>query len=205
MSIKTILAMVFALLVGIGGASAYFYFQRIDNALNAPPVPPARITEIPKNETPNVPAADTKNPPVQKVAPVAKGSLKEEDLVLGGISYGASIEAVRAAHGEPHKIENKHKWHGNTPVAVYDYANLFDLYVVDNVVRCIKVEDLNGLGTNKNIVVGSTMEDVIAAYGEPNFRDKDKIVYHLENNPSLGIMFEMDISFVEEIKVGVLK
>lgn len=205
MSIKTIFAMIFALLAGIGGTSAYFYFQNLDNALNASPAPPVRIEQAQKDEKATAPPINANKERNPKVTPINKGSLKEEDLVVGGVAYGASIDSVKAAHGEPYKIENKHKWRGNTPVSVYDYASLFDVYVSDGVVRCVKVERSNSLSTNKNISVGSSVDDVIAAYGEPNIKSKDKIIYLTENNPSLGIEFEIDYDFVEEIKVGLIK
>ena len=205
MNIKTVLAVIFALLIGIGGTVAYFYFQRLDRALDAPPVPPAKTQEVPKNEDKDAPAPNAQNPPLQRVTPISKGSLKTEDLAIGGISYGAAINDVKAAHGEPQRIENKHKWRGNAATSVYEYYALFDLYVIDGIVRGIKVDHLNSIKTTKNISVGDTIEDVLKAYGEPNMRNKDRIIYYLENNPTVGIEFEFEHGFLEEIRVGLLK
>lgn len=211
MNLKTILAAVFALFVGIGGTAAYFYFDRLNDARNAPPIPPAKVETPAETKSPAPPAPPANAANSNTVAPVnsvnsnvKNGALKDEDLSLGGVSYGASINDVRAVHGEPYKIEDKRKWRG-TRAVVYDYANLFDLYVVDGIVRCIKIDHLNGLATTKNISVGSSANDVIAAYGEPSMRDKDHFVYQAANNPTIGIEFEIEHGFVEEIRVGMLK
>ncbi|MBR3623502.1 MAG: hypothetical protein IKN43_09180 [Selenomonadaceae bacterium] len=200
MNLKVVFAVIFALLVGIGGTSAYFYFDKLDRSVNAPPIPPA------KSEAP-APPENTKNPPappaVSKVD--TKGALSEADLVLGGISYGASIEDVKKVHGEPYETERKHKWHGNSQPVVYEYHKLFDVYIIDNIVRAVKVDRANGLSTSKNIGVGASVNDVIKAYGEPNIREKDRMIYLTANNPSLGIEFEIEHGAVDEIRVGLIK
>ena len=207
MNLKVILAVVFAFLVGIGGTSAYFYFDRLNNAWNAPPVPPAKTESAPPPIEPST-AGNPKEPaPKGPVAPAVatNGTLTEADLAIGGISVGASINDVRTAHGEPYKIENKHKWHGRTQATVYEYPSLFDLYVVDGIVHAIKLDRLNGLRTSKNIGIGSTFEDIVKAYGEPNLKDKDHAVYFVKDNPSMGIDFEIEHGLVEEIRAGLLK
>lgn len=211
MNFRVILAVIFALLAGIGGTMAYFYFDRLEQAKNMPPIPPAQIEQAKPAEMPPVPPANAKTPqdatipPAQKLTPITKGALKTEDLVIGDVSVGASVDAVRAAHGEPYETENKSKWHGHMSATVYEYAGLFDLYVNDGIVRAIKVDKLNGLATSKNITVGSAMNEVIKAYGEPSARHKDHLIYFVENNPNMGIEFEIDAGFVDEIKVGLLK
>lgn len=210
MNIKTLLAVFFALIVGIGGTAAYFYLDRLENAWNAPPVPPVRvetqkvIEEPPENIAPPAHDKHSKHS-VEKVSVANAGALKNEDLAIGGISYGASVNDVRATHGEPFKVENKRKWRGHIAATVYVYPGLFDLYVVDGIVRCIKVEHLNNLNTKRDIGVGASINDVLAAYGEPNLRDNDHFVYYVEGNVALGIDFEIDHGFVEEIRVGMLK
>lgn len=207
MNVKAIFAVIFAFLVGIGATAAYFYFDKLEKAQNMPPIPPAQIEKIPapKNETPPAPDAKDDISRLKPIQGAVKGSIKSEDLVIGGISIGATVESVRAVHGDPIATKSKHKWYGRNSVTVYEYPALFDLYVSDEVVRAIKLDYPNGVKTGKNISIGSSVEEVIAAYGEPNVRDKDNIIYLVENDTSLGLKFEIDHGYVDEIRAGVLK
>ena len=207
MNIKAVFAVIFAFLIGIGGTVAYFYFDKLERAQNAPPIPPAQTEKVAPPQNAALPSPEVKSDDsrIKPIPGATRGAIKSEDLVIGGISVGASIDAVRAAHGEPIATKNKHKWHGRSSATVYEYPALFDLYVTDGVVRAIKLDYPNGIKTSKNISVGSTAEEVIAAYGEPSIRDKDNIVYFVENNPALGIEFDIDHGYVDEIRAGVLK
>lgn len=207
MNIKTILAVIFALFVGIGGTVAYFYFDRLEKAQNTPPIPPAKIEKVapPQNAASPSSNAKAETSRIKPIPSANKSAISSEDLVIGGISVGASIDAVRSAHGEPIGTKTKHRWHGGASATVYEYPALFDIYVVDGVVRAIKIDYPNGIKTGKNISVGSTAEEVIAAYGEPSGKDKNHLVYFVENEPGLGLEFEIDHGYVEEIRVGALK
>ena len=76
--------------------------------------------------------------------------------------------------------------------------------MVNGIVQCIKVDDLNGLATAQGIKVGSTAEAVTAAYGQPNLTFGDHYIYKSAANPALGLDFELEHGFVEKIKCGVL-
>ena len=130
--------------------------------------------------------------------PSAAATLTDDQLVLGQISYGASIDAVRQRHGEPHEIDR------DDGMTKYEYKNIFDLYVVNGIVQRIKVDDLNGLGTPKGIKVGSSVDDVVAAYGQPNAVVGDHIIYNSANNPAVGLNFELELNHVEKIECGML-
>ena len=205
MSIRVIFAVIFALLAGIGGTAAYFYFDRLDNAMVAPPAPPVK-TEAP----PSAPAKSDKPVTPAPPAPLASnatanGSLTDADLKIGEAFIGASIEDIKRTHGEAYAVEQKNKWHGGMKASVYEYPSFYDLYVVDGVVRAIKVEHVSGITTNKNIGIGSSYNDVIKAYGEPNRKERDHLVYFVKNNPSHALEFEMDHGLVEEIRAGLIK
>lgn len=206
MNKKIVLVGVLALALGIGGTAAYFYFHSLYVAHTAPPVPPA--TSVPVQQA--APAAP--QPQNNGVIPpanannntAAPGTLADNQLVLGNISYGAAIDAVRQSYGEPYEIDNEHEREFNGPVTVYEYKDTFDLYVVNGIVQRIKVDDLNGLATAQGIKVGSTVDAVVAAYGQPNLAWGDHYIYKTATNPALGLDFEFKHGFVEKIKCGVL-
>ena len=202
MSKKTIFAVIVALLLGIGGTVAYFYIHSLYVTNTAPIVP--SVTTQPEGTVPpagntTIPAAtQTPIPEAGGTQASAAATLTDDQLVLGQISYGASIDAVRQRHGEPHEIDR------DDGMAKYEYKNVFDLYVTNGIVQRIKVDDLNGLGTAKGIKVGSSMDDVVAAYGQPNTVLGDHIIYHSASNPAVGLDFEIELNHVEKIECGML-
>ena len=205
MNKKTLLVAVLALAVGIGGTAAYFYFHSLYVAHTAPPVPPAASAPAPQAQPAPQPQNNGVIPPAGANSGAATaGTLADNQLVLGNISYGAAIDAVRQVYGEPYEIDNEHEREFKGPVTVYEYKDTFDLYVVNGIVQCIKVDDLNGLATAQGIKVGSTAEAVTAAYGQPNLTFGDHYIYKSAANPALGLDFELEHGFVEKIKCGVL-
>ena len=215
MNKKTVLIAFLALALGIGGTAAYFYFHSLYVAHTAPPVPPAA-------SAPAQPAAAQQSAPASQAAPAAQpqnsgvippanannnaaaGTLADNQLVLANISYGAAIDAVRQSYGEPYEIDHEHERQFNGSAAVYEYKDTFDLYVVNGIVQRIKVDDLNGLATAQGIKVGSTVDAVVAAYGQPNLTMGDHYIYKTAANPAVGLDFEFEHGFVEKIKCGVL-
>ena len=205
MNKKTLLVAILALILGIGGTMAYFYFHSLYVAHTAPPVPPA--ASVPAQQV--APAAQPQTsgviPPANaNSGAAAAGTLTDNQLVLANISYGAAIDAVRQSYGEPFEIDHEHEREFNGSVMVYEYKDTFDLYVANGIVQCIKVDDLNGLSTAQGIKVGSTTDSVIATYGQPNLTMGDHYIYKAASNPALGLDFEFEHGFVEKIKCGVL-
>jgi hypothetical protein len=216
MNKKTVLIAFLALALGIGGTAAYFYFHSLYVAHTAPPVPPA--ASAPAQQ----PAAAQQSAPASQAAPAAQpqnsgvippanannnaaaGTLADNQLVLANISYGAAIDAVRQSYGEPYEIDHEHERQFNGSATVYEYKDTFDLYVVNGIVQRIKVDDLNGLATAQGIKVGSTVDAVVAAYGQPNLTMGDHYIYKTAANPAVGLDFEFEHGFVEKIKCGVL-
>ena len=50
-----------------------------------------------------------------------------------------------------------------------------------------------------------SVDDVVAAYGQPNAVVGDHIIYHSANNPSVGLNFEIESNHVEKIVCGMLQ
>ena len=221
MNKKTLLIAMLALFLGIGGTAAYFWMHSLYVAHTAPPIPPVAqqqaVQSLPQQPASPAQQQATPTPPMQQqaAAPVQQqipgqanpsdaATLDSSQLVLAGISYGASIDAVRQAYGEPKEMEQEYKPQFQGPVTVYEYRNTFDLYVVNNTIQRIKVDDLNGLGTSRGIVVGSSVDAVVAAYGQPNAVLGNHYIYRVSGNPSLGLDFEIEYTHVEKIKCGIL-
>ena len=210
MNKKTVLIAFLALALGIGGTAAYFYFHSLYVAHTAPPVPPAASApaQQPAAASQAAPAAQPQNsgviPPANANNNAAAGTLADNQLVLANISYGAAIDAVRQSYGEPYEIDHEHERQFNGSAIVYEYKDTFDLYVVNGIVQRIKVDDLNGLATAQGIKVGSTVDAVVAAYGQPNLTMGDHYIYKTAANPAVGLDFEFEHGFVEKIKCGVL-
>ena len=215
MNKKTLLVAALALVLGIGGTVAYFYFHSLYVAHTAPPVPPAASAPAQqpvaaKQSSPAQPAAPAAQAQTGGVIPPANanngaaGTLADNQLVLANISYGAAIDAVRQSYGEPYEIDHEHEREFNGSATVYEYKDTFDLYVVNGIVQRIKVDDLNGLATAQGIKVGSTADAVVAAYGQPNLIMGDHYIYKTAANPALGLDFEFEHGFVEKIKCGIL-
>lgn len=225
MSKKTVLLVILALVVGIGGTVAFFQLHALFTAHTAPPIPPAQTAgrtastpaapAVPPQTAPaaqqNASAAAPPTPqpgaqaaqPLQQNAP-APASITRDQLVLAQISYGAPIDVVRQTYGEPYEIDHDDDGFRGAAATVYEYAGRFDLYVVNGIVERVKVDDLNGLGTAAGIKVGSSAEDVVAAYGTPTVVEGDHYIYRTADNPAVGLDFELKYRFVEEIKCGVL-
>ena len=216
MNKKTVLIAFLALALGIGGTAAYFYFHSLYVTHTAPPVPPAASApaqqpaaaqqSAPASQA--APAAQAQNsgviPPANANNNTAAGTLADNQLVLANISYGAAIDAVRQSYGEPYEIDHEHERQFNGSATVYEYKDTFNLYVVNGIVQRIKVDDLNGLATAQGIKVGSTVDAVVAAYGQPNLTMGDHYIYKTAANPAVGLDFEFEHGFVEKIKCGVL-
>lgn len=201
MSKKAILAVVAALILGIGGTVAYFYIHSLYVANTAPVIPAATTPQgaVPPAGNTTIPAAtQTQVPAAGGGQASAAGTLTDDQLVLGQISYGAAIDEVQQRHGAPNEIDR------DDMMVKYEYKNVFDLYVVNGIVQKIKVDDLNGLGTSKGIRVGSSVDDVVAAYGQPNTVYGDHMIYRSANNPAVGLDFELELNRVEKIECGML-
>ena len=53
--------------------------------------------------------------------------------------------------------------------------------------------------------VGSSVDEVIAAYGQPTLVGGDHYIYRSVSNPAVGFDFEIELNHVENIKCGLLQ
>ena len=195
--LKTVLVAILFLAIGIGGTYAYFYVKDLhrvaDMAQNNIPAPVQKETPV---------AAPAPQPPLQPAAPQIP--LTKADLILAGLSYGASAGDLRNKYGEPDEMGNKAKFHLPGTSEYFKYRGLFSAYVTGGNIISVSVDDMNGMPTGKNIVVGSSANDVITAYGEPSLKKDDHYIYRLPEDPRVGFDFEIENGSVKEITCGML-
>lgn len=133
-----------------------------------------------------------------------RGRCPSSALVAGGIEYGASADYVQQVYGTPTEVETKHHSLWNGEVTEYEYGDSFELKFVDGYVRHIEISRHNGIKTAAGIEVGSTLDAVKAAYGEPDKIRGDKYIYYCDEDRSIGLVFEIENNKVDEIEMGYL-
>lgn len=135
---------------------------------------------------------------------ICAAAVPSSALVAGGIEYGASADYVQQVYGTPTEVETKHHSLWNGEVTEYEYGDSFELKFVDGYVRHIEISRHNGIKTAAGIEVGSTLDAVKAAYGEPNKIRGDKYIYYCDEDKSIGLVFEIENNKVDEIEMGYL-
>lgn len=136
----------------------------------------------------------------------AEASIPQDALVVGGIEYGASESYVRSVYGAPREVETKfHPVYTGGQAIEWEYGNGFDIIFVDGAVRQVEVDKPNGIQTAENIAVGTDVNALIAAYGQPDAIHGDKYIYFVEGDSSIGLSFEIEHNRVDEIKMGLIR
>lgn len=125
-----------------------------------------------------------------------------DELRLGGIGIGDSLDYVKSIYGEPTKIGKKGKNYLYDGLYGYEitYGDSFKLDVIDEndgreiIINVVSTAN-NGLALSNGIKVGSTAGDIFKNFGMPwrtnNDKDGNKsYVYRSIESPK--IMFETD-------------
>ena len=136
----------------------------------------------------------------------AEASIPQDALVVGGIEYGASESYVRSVYGAPREVETKfHPVYTGGQAIEWEYGNGFDIIFVDGAVRQVEVDKPNGIQTAANIAVGTDVNALIAAYGQPDAIHGDTYIYFVDGDSSIGLSFEIERNRVDEIKMGLIR
>ena len=136
----------------------------------------------------------------------AEASIPQDALVVGGIEYGASESYVRSVYGAPREVETKfHPVYTGGQAIEWEYGNGLDITFVDGAVRQVEVDKPNGVQTAANIAVGTDVNALIAAYGQPDAIHGDKYIYFVDGDSSIGLSFEIERNRVDEIKMGLIR
>ena len=125
-----------------------------------------------------------------------------DQMVLGGIQYGASISAVESAYGKPRKSEREMKSYGEK--VEYKYGNTLEFEFVNGKLVKIKADDFSDAKTKAGIGLGADLAALKAAYGEPYFTHKEDYIYYVAGQQGIGLEFEVKYGKVMEIKCGSL-
>ena len=136
----------------------------------------------------------------------AEAAVSPDALVVGGIEYGASESYVRSIYGAPREVETKfNPIYAGGQAVEWEYGNDFDIVFVDGAVRQVEVDKPNGIQTAANIAVGTDVNALIAAYGQPDAIHGDKYIYFVDGDSSIGLSFEIERNRVDEIKMGLIR
>lgn len=139
-------------------------------------------------------------------AGTASASVPQDTLVVGGIEYGASESYVRSVYGAPREVETKfNPAYAGGQAIEWEYGNGFDIVFVDGAVRQVEISARNGVQTSTGIAVGTDVNTLIAAYGQPDAIRGDKYIYFAEGNTSIGLTFEIENGRVDEIEMGLIR
>ena len=125
-----------------------------------------------------------------------------DQLVLGGIQYGASISAVESAYGAPRKSEREMKPYGDK--VEYEYGNSLDFEFLNGKVVKIKADDYSDAKTKAGIGLGMDAADLKNAYGAPDAIHEEDHIYYAAGMQGIGLKFEVKYGKITDIKVGSL-
>ena len=138
-------------------------------------------------------------------AGTAQAAVSRDALVVGGIEYGASESYVRSVYGAPREVETKYNpFYAGGQATEWEYGNDFDITFVDGAVCQVEIGARNGIQTKANIAVGTDVNALIAAYGQPDAIRSDHYIYFVDGDRTIGFNFEVENNRVDEIKMGVL-
>ena len=108
------------------------------------------------------------------VAVTAEATISETSIAAGGVYPGQPFSEVISIYGNPVKAGDL--MGGHPGGRIYSFSKnetTFDIWA-NSKVLWITVKGNNGISTPDGIHVGSTVAEVIKAYGEPDFRQSSK-------------------------------
>ncbi len=102
-------------------------------------------------------------------------------LALGGISIGSTEAYVKATYGKPKTMSREYYAPRKEYIHEYNYGDSFYISILEStgtVFRMMSMDHHNNVATPKGIKIGSTLQDVLRAYGNPDLRQIDGEVDH---------------------------
>ena len=126
-------------------------------------------------------------------------SIPPDEVALGGISYGSSVDYVREIYGSPERnIVNEKSPLFTGYLNRYYYGNSFSILFRNGSALRLETTAKNGIKTPSGISVGSDESLVIDAYGDCDEKRTaiyGKVVsryYHIDDNKNIGLKFNFD-------------
>ena len=136
------------------------------------------------------------------VGSTCSATIPADQLVLGGIQYGASISAVESAYGAPRKSEREMKPYGDK--VEYKYGNTLEFEFLNGKVVRIKADDYSDAKTKAGIGLGMDAAALKNAYGAPDAIHEEDHIYYAAGMQGIGLKFEVKYGKITDIKVGSL-
>ena len=130
------------------------------------------------------------------VGSTCSATIPADQLVLGGIQYGASISAVESAYGAPRKSEREMK--------EYKYGNTLEFEFLNGKVVRIKADDYSDAKTKAGIGLGMDAAALKNAYGAPDVIHEEDHIYYAAGMQGIGLKFEVKYGKITDIKCGSL-
>ena len=135
-------------------------------------------------------------------ASTCSATIPADQLVLGGIQYGAAISAVESAYGAPRKSEREMKPYGDK--VEYKYGNTLKFEFLNGKVVKIKADDYSDAKTKAGIGLGMDAAALKNAYGAPDAIHEEDHIYYAAGMQGIGLKFEVKYGKITEIKCGSL-
>lgn len=111
----------------------------------------------------------------------AEARVPDSALALGGISIGSTEAYVKATYGKPKTLTRTYYAPRKSYIREYNYGNSFYISILEStgtVFRMMSMDHHNNVATPKGIKIGSTLQELLRAYGNPDLRQIDGEVDH---------------------------
>lgn len=134
----------------------------------------------------------------ESAASQTAASISADDVVFTAngnkVELNSEMETVLAALGEAQNVSSQLSCHGEGEDKTYTYDGfIVNTYPLDGKDRVMEVlVNKEGIPTNKNIQVGSSVDDVVAAYGSGYKKVGVYYSYDAGNKMSLQFLIEND-------------
>ena len=136
---------------------------------------------------------------------VCAASVSSDQISVGGIYYGESLDEVKAVYGTPTETKYRQSQHYDGQAVEYEFGEDLEVTLVNGTVRNVEVSGHSSLVTPAGVRVGMSKSELYRIYGEPDMIRGDKLVYRCDSDANLGLVFEMSNGQIEEIEAGTLK
>lgn len=155
-----------------------------------------------ETETAAVSQPEETSPAVQEAAAVAEGSVAESDyaVIVKGVTIplNGDMRNYTALLGEPDAFSSAKSCTEAGDDKVYTYGGIVIYTYITNGADIISLIEIEGSESLiKGVRIGSTREEVIAAYGSSYIEDGSELLYEM-GNKTLGIQMNGEtVSFIE--------
>lgn len=112
---------------------------------------------------------------------VADARIPDSSIAMGGISIGSTEAYVKATYGKPKTVSREYYAPRKAYIHEYNYGDSFYISILEStgtVFRMMSMDHHNNVSTPAGITIGSPLQDVLRAYGNPDLHQIDGEVDH---------------------------